>query len=141
MLLMAAGLLSFGQSGLQWHNNYFVAQAEAKEQHRHILMSFSGSDWCANCKRLEHDLFSTTEFATFAAENLVLLQLDFPAKKQNRLSPEQTEHNKKMAETYNKEGVFPLVLILDEDGRVVGRMKHPGTSTDDYINSILSFMK
>ncbi|MFT6211314.1 MAG: hypothetical protein ACJATE_001947 [Bacteroidia bacterium] len=45
-------------------------------------MSFSGFDWCDNCTRLDKELFQTAEFTEFVANNLVLLKLDFPAKKE-----------------------------------------------------------
>lgn len=140
VLLIAALLLALLPNEVVWLSNFDLAKDEAKAQNKHILLSFTGSDWCANCKRLDNDLFSTSEFAAFANENLVLLQLDFPAKKQNKLSDEQSAHNEALAEKYNKSGTFPTVLILDASGKVIGKMKHPATTAEAYIASIQSLI-
>ena len=119
-----------------WLTDIDQAKAKAASEGKFILMSFQGSDWCANCMRLEKDLFEQAAFEGFAKENLVLLKLDFPARKKNQLPAEQKAHNEKLAEKYNKEGAFPAVIILDADGKVVGKMKHPSKSADEYIASL-----
>lgn len=130
------GQLSFAQTESEWLTNYDEAVKKAKTENKQILMNFSGSDWCGNCQRLELDLFQQQAFADYASEHLVLLKLDFPAKKKNQLSPEQKAHNEKLAEQFNKKGVFPLVLILNTDGKVKGTMEHPANNVDDYLNSL-----
>ncbi len=124
-----------------WLTDMEQAKQQAKAEGKVILMNFSGSDWCANCMRLEKDLFQQEAFQTFAKENLVLLNLDFPARKQNRLSPEQTAHNEALAERYNQSGSFPLVLLLDVEGKVLGKMKHPAMTVEAYIANIKSLME
>lgn len=91
--------------------------------------------------RLEKDLFSTEAFRQFTEANFVLLKLDFPARKQNKLSPEQVAHNEALAEKYNQRGSFPLVLIIDSEGVVKGQMPHPLTSTDAYIESLRPYIE
>ena len=75
----------------------------------------------------------------FAKDNLVLLNLDFPAKKANRLSEEQTEHNEALAEKYNKKGVFPLLVVLNEKGASLDQ--YSGYSMDGKIQDHLNFLK
>ena len=119
-----------------WLTDMDQAKAKAAKEDKFILMSFQGSDWCANCMRLEKDLFENSAFDGFAKDNLVLLKLDFPARKKNQLPAEQKAHNEKLAEKYNKSGSFPMVLILDSDGKVVGKMKHPSKSVNEYLSSL-----
>lgn len=119
-----------------WMHNFDDAKAKAKTEKKLVLMSFSGSDWCGNCMRLEQDLFETEAFKAFGTENFVLLNLDFPAKKKNQLPAEQKKQNEALAAKYNKEGAFPLVIILDADGKVIGKMSHPKRSTEDYIANL-----
>ncbi len=129
IVLMLAFYSAFPQEN-HWLTNYDDAVATAKKEGKNLLISFSGSDWCNNCMRLEQDLFEQQAFIDFAKQELVLLQLDFPARKKNKLSPAQTKHNEALAERFNKKGAFPTVLMVNADGKVVGKMKHPGTLAD-----------
>lgn len=119
-----------------WLTNLEEAQAQAKKEGKVILLNFSGSDWCNNCKRLHKSLFESEEFKTYASENLILLNLDFPAKKKNRLPKEQSEYNDKLAEKYNKKGVFPQVFVLDSEGKIIGNLEYPQKDPQTYINSL-----
>lgn len=121
---------------VKWLTNVEEAKALATAQDKKILMSFSGSDWCVNCMKLEKILFESPEFSAFAEANFVLLKLDFPSKKKNQLSAEQQEHNNKLAEIYNKTGQFPTVIILDYDSNVLGKLSYPLNTVKDYILSL-----
>ncbi len=121
---------------LVWLTNLEEAQAQAKKEGKLILLNFSGSDWCSNCKRLHKTLFESPEFDAYASKNLILLNLDFPAKKKNRLPKEQREYNDKLAEKYNKKGVFPQVFILDSEGKIVGILEYPQKDAQTYINTL-----
>jgi thioredoxin-related protein len=125
-----------GTHELPWMHNFEEAKSKAEAENKVILMSFSGSDWCANCIRLDRDLFQHESFQSFAEENLVLLQLDFPSRKKNQLPAAQKEHNEKLAEKYNKTGTFPKVILLDSSGKSLGQMSHPLASADAYIQSV-----
>lgn len=122
-----------------WITNMDEAKKVASESNQLILMSFQGSDWCGNCRRLDKALFQDEKFKQYTAENYVLLQLDFPMKKENRLSKEQTAHNEALAEAYNVDGVFPKVLVFDATGKMLGEMEYPQQSVEGYINSLKSF--
>lgn len=119
-----------------WFVNYEEALASAKEFNRPVLVSFSGSDWCNNCMRLSKELFETPSFLRYADEHLILLNLDFPAKKQNKLSKELTEQNDQLAEKFNKKGSFPLTLLLNKHGQLIGPMDYPLSSVEDYLDNI-----
>ena len=125
---------------VKWLTNFEESQKKAQQNEKLILMSFSGSDWCSNCIRLDKTLFQSEAFAMYAEENLVLLQLDFPAKKKNKLSEEQTQHNEKLAEKYNKKGTFPTVVILNADGEVQGKLNISPKTTEEYMKDIISIV-
>lgn len=116
-----------------WLTNLEEAQSLAKKEGKLILLNFSGSDWCNNCKRLHRSLFEEEEFKTYASQNLILLNLDFPAKKKNQLSKDQKEYNDKLAEKYNKKGIFPLVLLLDSTGKTIGNLEYPQKDVQTYL--------
>ena len=59
------------------------AQAKAKAEKKLVMLDFTGSDWCGWCIKLHKEVFSQPEFAEYAKDNLVLVEVDFPrAKKQ-----------------------------------------------------------
>ena len=102
-----------------WRTDFDKAQSEAQASGKYILLKFSGSDWCIPCIRMEKNIFSTAGFTQFADSNLVTVNADFPQKKKNMPSREVTKQNDLLASKYNKEGHFPLTLLLSPDGKVV----------------------
>jgi thioredoxin-related protein len=104
---------------LQWEPNFENAKKIAKENHKIILLNFSGSDWCAPCILLRKDYLENETFTKMANDNLVMVNADFPRKKKNLGSSELIKRNEALAEQYNKEGNFPLTLLLDANGKVL----------------------
>ncbi len=122
-----------------WQTDINQAKALAAKENRKIVLVFQGSDWCAPCIKLDRDIWSTEEFNDYAKYHFVMLLADFPRKKNNQLSAELQEHNNKLAETYNKHGYFPLVLVLDKEGGVLGETGFKKMSPSEYIKLLESF--
>jgi thioredoxin-related protein len=129
-ILLFSASLSFSQN---WTTSLDAAKTEAISSNKNILLVFSGSDWCAPCIKLDRTIFQSDVFKTEAEKKWVLLKADFPKKKGNLLSAEQTESNKKLAEKYNKEGNFPLVVLLDATGKVLGITGYKNVSPTEYV--------
>ena len=102
-----------------WHHNLSDAEQIARQQHKNILLNFSGSDWCGPCMRMRSEIFESGVFTKMADEDLVLVNADFPRKKKNQLPEEQQKLNDEMAEKYNPQGKFPYTLLLDPDGKIL----------------------
>lgn len=102
-----------------WLNDFEQAKTLAREHDKLILLNFSGSDWCGPCIKMKREIFETSDFQSYADENLVLVRADFPRQKKNQLETKQREHNEKLAEQYNPTGKFPLTLLLTADGKVI----------------------
>ena len=138
--LLAIGLFLVGgqlfAQEANWLTDFEAAKESAVEENRVILLNFSGSDWCGSCIRLEKELFDQAEFATLADEKLVLVNADFPMKKANKLSPEQTAHNEALAEIYNKKGAFPTTLVLDAEGNIITSLPPTCGDVNEYIAKI-----
>ncbi len=132
------GSLSYSQN---WKTNFEGAKQEASKENKNILLVFSGSDWCAPCIKLDNVVWKSDVFQLEAEKYWVIYKADFPKKKANQLSPEQTESNKKLAEKYNKNGSFPLVILLDKTGKVIGMSGFKNISAADYIQLIHSLEK
>jgi len=123
----------------EWQTDLNQAKAKAVEEGKNIVLVFQGSDWCAPCMKLEKEIWTNDEFKTYAKDHFVMLLADFPKKRGNALSPEQQEKNNKLAETYNKNGFFPLVVILDKEGNVLGQTGYKKMSSREYIEHLASF--
>lgn len=122
-----------------WGSDLSVAQQAAKDQHKLILLNFSGSDWCGPCIKLKKDVFESTEFQSFAEANLVLVRADFPRLKKNQLAKDQQAKNDALAERYNSDGKFPLTVLLNEQGKVLKEWDGYQPSTTKMLSEIQHF--
>ena len=112
---------------------------KAKAENKKVLLYFSGSDWCAPCVKFKKQFVLTEAFKTFAIENLLTYNADFPRQKKNQLSKEITQENEGLAEKYNKTGLFPLILLLDSEGKVIKKWDHLPTETlEEFITKLKS---
>jgi len=103
----------------RWEPDFETAKKTAKEKNELILLNFSGSDWCVPCILMRRDYLENPVFTQMADNNLILVNADFPRKKKNIPSDEIVKRNEILAEKYNKEGSFPLTLLLTADGKVL----------------------
>ena len=116
-----------------WHLNMQEARQLAQKEHRHILLNFSGSDWCGPCILLRKEVLDDPAFSQFADTALVLVNADFPRMKKNQLSNAQQELNDKLADQYNSRGDFPLTLLLTADGKVLKEWDgNPGVKAAEF---------
>lgn len=130
---------AFIMNAQEWQTDLKTAEDLAQKENKEIILVFQGSDWCAPCIKLDREVWSTDSFKDYAEDHYVLLQADFPRKQKNQLSPEQQEKNKKLAETYNQQGFFPLVVVLNENGKVLGKTGYKKATPDEYIKLLNSF--
>lgn len=141
LLFILLILVSFYGQGQNWLTDFEQAKKTASDQDKKIIIVFSGSDWCAPCIKLDKNIWQSESFKNEAAKDWVLIKANFPRKKANELSKEQTEHNRKLAEKYNIEGSFPLVVILDKNGKLLGKMGFKNVSPEEYIKMIHAIEK
>lgn len=119
-----------------WPEELESLQEEARAMARPVLLVFSGSDWCGPCIRLQREVLTDPVFVQFAAEELLVVTADFPRKKKNALSPELAGQNRLLADRYNPSGRFPLLLLLQPDGRLLGEVADQVVRTDELIGRI-----
>ena len=135
-IILFKGLLLSGPS---WETDFTKAKQEAHASNKLILLNFSGSDWCGPCIRMHKEIFETATFSEYANAHLVLLNADFPRLKKHQLSKEQEEKNEALAERYNKKGIFPLTLLLTEDGKVLKEWEgFPAGAASGFLNELKS---
>lgn len=107
------------QAEPSWLTDYPQAQQEAKTEQKLLLVDFTGSDWCGWCIRLDKEVFSQPEFQQYAEKNLVLLEIDFPRRKEQTTGVKL--QNEKLAQQYGIQG-FPTIVVLNGEGKQVGQL-------------------
>lgn len=125
-------------NSLQWFANIDDAKSAAAENGQNILMVFAGSDWCKPCIQFKKDILQNTDFATQNGEKLVVLYLDFPARKKNKLPKDQTKHNETLADKYNRSGAFPKIILLNAKGEKLKTIEFEGQSAEAFSTEIFS---
>lgn len=99
-----------------WLTDWEAAKAKAKAENKPILINFTGTDWCGWCIRIEKEVFSKKEFQEYAAKNLILMEVDFPKKKE--LPAEVKAQNKALDKEFAIEG-YPTIFLLDAEGKKI----------------------
>lgn len=94
---------------LKWHTDVSEAAKIALETNKPMFLFFTGSDWCGWCIRLQKEVFYKPEFASWAKENVVLVELDFPRRKQ--LPTELQQQNAQMQQMFGVRG-YPTVWFV-----------------------------
>jgi thioredoxin-related protein len=138
-LIVFTFFISINSFAQDWQTNFEESKILASKSDINIVLVFQGSDWCGPCIKLDKQIWSTKEFQELASETFVMLQADFPRRKSNKLSKEQQEHNNMLAEKYNNQGFFPLVVVLDFNGKVLGKMGYEKLSPKEYFNKLTAF--
>lgn len=117
----------------QWTTSYSSAMTQAQEEGRHVLLYFTGSDWCGWCKKLSSEVLSEPEFLEYAGEKLVLVKLDFPQGIPQ--SAEIKEQNRILAKQHAIEG-YPTVVVLNPRGKVLGRLGYQPGGARAFVNRL-----
>jgi thioredoxin-related protein len=134
IVALFCSMLSFSQ---EW-KTFEEAKILAQKENKNIILVFSGSDWCAPCIKLDKNIWQSEEFKAEAAQKWILVRADFPKKKANALPQNLQNENKELAEKYNKEGNFPLVVVMDKNTKVTGKTGFKNVSPGEYISLLHS---
>lgn len=133
-LALVVGLLLGGvaasEAGGNWLTDFEEAKKQAKEQGVPILADFTGSDWCGWCIKLKKEVFSQEAFQAYAKDNLVLLELDFPRRKE--IPAETRKQNEALMKEFGIRG-FPTILLLDAEGKELDRTGYRRGGAEKYV--------
>jgi thioredoxin-related protein len=97
------------EEGLEWHTDLMKAQDISKASGKPIFAFFTGSDWCGWCIKLQRNVLEKPGFKEWAKKNVVLLELDFPRRKQQ--APELQQQNAGLQQAFGVQG-YPTVWIF-----------------------------
>ena len=112
-----------------WSKNYEKSLKLAKSQNKFILLDFTGSKWCGYCIKLEKNVFKKRVFKQYAKTNLICVELDFPRGK----APKRGLNE--LAQKYKVRG-YPTIIILDPEGKQVGRTGYKSISAEKYVEHL-----
>ncbi|MBB4077604.1 thioredoxin-related protein [Lewinella aquimaris] len=122
-----------------WAADFATAQGAAGSDGKHIVLVFSGSDWCAPCIKLDREIWQDEGFRAAAGEEFVFYRADFPRKKENRLPEAIAATNGELANQYNRGGSFPLVVVITPEGETVGLTGYLKSNPAEYLALLRSF--
>lgn len=117
-LFLVLGSLTINAQELTWQTDINKAMEISKKTKKPLLLFFTGSDWCGWCIRLQKEVLKTPEFAKWAKDNVVLVELDFPRRAQQ--SPELVKQNMELQQVLGVRG-YPRVWFVNaskKDGKV-----------------------
>jgi thioredoxin-related protein len=136
-LLFVAGAMLLtvlpARAEVAWLTDFEQAQQQAKSGHKLLLVDFTGSDWCGWCIRLHREVFSKPEFQEYANKNLILLEVDFPRRKEQANGLRM--QNQMLAEQYRIQG-FPTIVVLNGEGKQVGQLGYMQGGPAAFISEL-----
>ena len=109
-LLLVIGSYAVEAQELVWNNNLNKAMEISKKTKKPLMLFFTGSDWCGWCIRLQTEVFKKPEFAAWAKDNVVLVEVDFP--RRTALSAELTAQNNELQQFFAVQG-YPTVWFVN----------------------------
>ncbi len=128
-LLFILGCLSLSASAqkITWHTDMGKASEIAIEENKPLLMFFTGSDWCGWCIKLQKEVLKTSDFETWAKDNVVLVELDFP--RRTKLDKQTQIQNYQLQNLFKVRG-YPTVVFANPEKQDDGKMnlQHLGST-------------
>ena len=113
-----------------WLTDYEAAKKQAAKEGKDILIDFTGSDWCGWCIRLKKEVFSQESFKKEAPKHFVLLELDYPRKKQ--LEAKLKAQNEKLKNEFAIQG-YPTIMLTDATGKAYAKTGYQAGGPEKYI--------
>lgn len=117
-LFLVLGSLTIQAQELTWQTDINKAMEISKKSKKPMLLFFTGSDWCGWCIRLQKEVLKTPEFAKWAKDNVVLVELDFP--RRTAQQPEIQKQNMELQQALGVRG-YPTVWFVNatkKDGKI-----------------------
>ena len=130
---------------LVWHTNVKEAMEIAKKEDKPLFLFFTGSDWCGWCIRLQKEVLKTPEFAKWAKENVVLVELDYPRKAPQ--TPDIRKQNGELQMSFGIQG-YPTVVfakVTEKKGKAnfeeIGRTGYVAGGPSAWLAGANGFLK
>jgi thioredoxin-related protein len=129
-LLITGFAVSQEKNELEWHTDLKTVVEISEKKDKPILMFFTGSDWCGWCKKLQAEVFYKEEFAEWAKENVVLLELDFP---RSKTIPAETKQQNAMLQQEFQVGGYPTIWFVDVNSNEENKVEFNKLGKTGYV--------
>ena len=123
------GVFAMQSQELKWYTDVREAITESNKVHKPMLMFFTGSDWCGWCIRLQNEVLKTPEFTKWAAENVILVELDYP--RRTPQTPEIKNQNNELQQAFGIQG-FPTIYFTSAEA-IDGKVNFKGLGQTGYV--------
>ena len=114
---------------LVWETNVKKAMEVSNKTKKPMLLFFTGSDWCGWCIRLQKEVLKTPEFAAWAKDNVVLVELDYP--RRTPQTPEIKTQNNELQQAFGIQG-FPTIYFANSTNKE-GKVNFEGLGSTGYV--------
>jgi protein disulfide-isomerase len=150
-IFLFCSMLTFGQKEqLTWHTDLDKAVSIAQKEKKPVMLFFTGSDWCGWCHRLQKEVFYQDEFKTWAKNNVILVEVDFPSRNGEafkRQTDEVRQQNNLLQQQFSVRG-YPTVWFVkpekSKDGKInlaqLGQIGYVAGGAQNWINNTNSII-
>jgi len=108
-MMLSSGARAIAQdSTMHWEIDVKKAAEAAIAENKPLFLFYTGSDWCAACRKLHNEVFAQPQFQEWAKKNVIPVELDFPRNKEP--DPRFVETNRTMKEMFGITG-YPTVVF------------------------------
>lgn len=108
------------EDGLTWYLDLNAAHAASEKEDKPILGFFTGSDWCGWCIKLHNNVFKKEEFKTWAKDNVILMEIDFP--RRTPQAQELKDQNRNLQRLFQVSGYPTVWYFSGENNKETGKL-------------------
>lgn len=130
VLLITFSAIAVQAQEAEWHTDLNKAIALSNKSDKPLFLFFTGSDWCGWCIKLQKEVFKTPEFAKWAKDNVVLVELDFPKRTPQ---PDEIKQRNAQLNSFFKVRGYPTVWITDVIKTEEGKIQFDPRGSSGYV--------
>jgi len=129
-LFITLGSFAAQAQDMEWHTDMNKAMQLSTTSGKPMLLFFTGSDWCGWCMKLQKEVLKTTEFATWAKENVILVEVDFP--RRTAQADTLKQQNAGLAQALGVRG-YPTVWFVSTAKTAEGKVNLTPLGSTGYV--------
>jgi protein disulfide-isomerase len=123
----------------QWTTDYDKAVAKAKDEKKILFLNFTSTDGNATVRKFNKEILGQDKFYAYAKDNgVILVDIIMGAKKSQ--NPTIKKQHQQAVKKYNVKK-FPVVLIADPDGKVLGEIGYVAGGPEPFIAKLDEIIK
>lgn len=124
-----------------WITDYNKARAIASQQDRFIFLAFTSMEDSEYSRKMDQEVFQTSDFKTYARKNLVLVRIDFPSATSATTQPAAlAAQNKMLAELFAVRG-YPSIVIENALGQKLVESKYMKGGPAEFLSELAPILQ